>query len=210
MAFRRVILSGPKVKEVELDLKRFLDLSKTKIDFPGLKVDIKQGIKPDTLVVDINGEGADSFSKKVKDAGIKFQVQVAIKTEKPMDKKDIKEVIKKVLNEVKKYKEDSYNIKILSSKGISPEQLVWALDNEKSAELGIEDIQVKGVDFAKVRDKMDKKVLKEQKFTDAPEIKIIASSILDNQLSDEPYNLRNEEQVNYLAEEIWSALQKED
>lgn len=148
MAFRRVILSGPKVKEVESDLKRFLDLSKTKIDFPGLKVDIKQGIKPDTLVVDINGDGADSFSKKVKDAGIKFQVQVAIKTEKPMDKKDLKEVIKKVL--------------------------------------------------------------KEQKFTDAPEIKIIASSILDNQLSDEPYNLRNEEQVNYLAEEIWSALQKED
>lgn len=98
MAFRRVIISGEKYKEVETDLKRFLDLSKTKIDFPALKVEVKQGAKPETLVVDINGDGADSFSKKVKDAAVKFQCQPIIKMEKTV-KENIKRLVKEILQE---------------------------------------------------------------------------------------------------------------
>jgi DNA-directed RNA polymerase subunit L len=98
MAFRRVILSGDKVKAAEADILHLLNLSKTKIDFPTLKVDIKKGLKPETIVIDVNGDGADSFSKKIKDAGVKHQTLVTIKTEKPMD---IKAAIKEVFKEMK-------------------------------------------------------------------------------------------------------------
>lgn len=101
MAFRRVIITGEKFKEVESELKRFLELPKTKIDFPDLKTDVKVGIKPNTLIIDLNGEGADSFSKKIKDLGIKFQCQIVIKLEKEMKAKmsEIKNLIKEVLKE---------------------------------------------------------------------------------------------------------------
>lgn len=99
MAFRRIVLTTERIKELEDDLNRLFSLNKTKIDFPDLKYYIKQGIKPNTLIVDLNGEGADSFSKKIKDAGNKFDAQVQIKLEKTMEKNKITEIIKKVLKE---------------------------------------------------------------------------------------------------------------
>ena len=97
MAFRRVILSGNKVEEAKSDIERLIALDKTKSDFPVLKIGIKPGVKPETIIVDLNGEGADSFSKKVRDLGGKHGVTVAIKNEKPIIKEVIKDVIKEKL-----------------------------------------------------------------------------------------------------------------
>lgn len=100
MAFRRIILKGNNVEEVKKDLERLFSLPKHKIDFPELKIDIKYGINPNTLVVDVNGEGADSVSKKVKDIGLKFNIISTIKTEIPMKTKtELKEAIKSILKE---------------------------------------------------------------------------------------------------------------
>lgn len=100
MAFRRIILTGDKIEDVKKDLERLFELPKHKIDFPNLKINIKQGAKPNTLVVDLNGDGADSVSKKVKDSGIKFNVTSVIKNEISMKTKaELKEAIKSILKE---------------------------------------------------------------------------------------------------------------
>lgn len=107
MAFRRVVLTGEKIKETEEDVKRLFSTDVFKRNYAGLKTSIKQGAKADTIVVDINGEGADTVAKKVKDVGNKFKVKSVIKTEKPMSatseskitKSALKEMIKKELTE---------------------------------------------------------------------------------------------------------------
>lgn len=97
MAFRRVVITGAKVKESEKDINHLIGIPKTKIDFPDLKFSVKTGAKSDTLVVDINGDGADSFSKKVKDMGVKHQNTVKIKNEKPMSVKEAKEKVRNLI-----------------------------------------------------------------------------------------------------------------
>lgn len=96
--FRRIVLTTDKIDQLKDDLDRLFSLNKMKIDFPNLKIDIKIGVKPNTLIVDLTGDGADSVSKKVKDAGVKFGAQYLIKLEKSMGK-NLKETIKKVLKE---------------------------------------------------------------------------------------------------------------
>jgi hypothetical protein len=41
-------------------------------------------VKNDTIVVDLNGDGADTVAKKVKDIGQKYKMKAVIKLEKPM------------------------------------------------------------------------------------------------------------------------------
>ena len=67
MAFRRVIFSGDEVEDVKKDIERTFNILKAKMDASGLKRTIKNGAKPNTLLVDLNGEGADSISKKLKE-----------------------------------------------------------------------------------------------------------------------------------------------
>lgn len=81
MAFRRVIFTSDKLADVKKDVERFFSLPKFKTDFPGLKTTIKPGAKSDVLVVDVNGEGADSVSRKLKDIGIKFKATVKVRNE---------------------------------------------------------------------------------------------------------------------------------
>ena len=59
-------------------------------------------VKTDTIVVDINGDGADTVAKKVKDIAIKYKMKAVIKLEKPMSAVNesrivniIKDIIKK-------------------------------------------------------------------------------------------------------------------
>ena len=107
MAFRRIVLTGDKIKETEEDVKRLFSTDIFKRNYAGLKTSIKQGAKSDTIVVDVNGDGADTVAKKVKDIGNKFKVKAVIKTEKPMStvseskitKAALKEMIKKELTE---------------------------------------------------------------------------------------------------------------
>ena len=109
MAFRRVIFTSNKLEDVKKDVERLFSLDKFKSDFPDLKTTIKPGAKSDVLVVDVNGDGADSVSKKLKDIGNKFKADVKIRNEiktTPIKEEKlekvknlIKEEIRKVLNE---------------------------------------------------------------------------------------------------------------
>ena len=85
MAFRRVVISGEKVQETKTDLDGFFSNKVFKTNYPGLKVKmIVSPVKTDTIVVDINGDGADTVAKKVKDIAIKYKMKAVIKLEKPM------------------------------------------------------------------------------------------------------------------------------
>lgn len=104
MAYRRIVITTTKTDELKKELDRLFSV--TKNDFPELKHKIIQGIKPNTTIIDLMGEGADSFANKVKDSGAKIgATDVKIKKEKklsPMkeDKKaNLKEYIKKQIRE---------------------------------------------------------------------------------------------------------------
>jgi hypothetical protein len=132
MAFRRVLLNGTNVEEVKQNLEDYFSTKLFKSNYPSIKPKIiVSPTKNDTLVIDLNGDGADTVSKKVKDIGIKYKMTAKIKNEKPMSsvkesttiKKSeltqlIKEEIKNVLNEnfksfddlefaIKQYEKDS-------------------------------------------------------------------------------------------------------
>ena len=84
MAFRRVIYtSDSKLDIIKQDINRLMDTKTFQIYFPKSKceITIRTSAKPNTLVVDINGEGADSVAKKLKDLGGKNGVPAKIKTD---------------------------------------------------------------------------------------------------------------------------------
>ena len=100
MAFRRIVLTGDKSKPTEEDVKRLFSTDVFKRNYASLKTSIKQGAKADTIVVDINGDGADTVAKKVKDVGNKFKVKAIIKTEKPMSAVGESKITKAALKEM--------------------------------------------------------------------------------------------------------------
>jgi hypothetical protein len=128
MAFRRVLLNGTNVEDVKQTLEDYFSTKLYKSNYPNIKHKIiVSPTKNDTLVIDLNGDGADTVSKKVKDIGIKYKMTAKIKNEKPMSsvkesttiKKSeltqlIKEEIKNVLNESKE--EDRYKRPIVTNK----------------------------------------------------------------------------------------------
>jgi hypothetical protein len=80
MAFRRVIFtSDSKLDTVKQDINRLVDTKNFQIKFPDCKVVIKPSVKPDTLIVDVNGEGADSVAKKLKDLGVNTVLLLKLK-----------------------------------------------------------------------------------------------------------------------------------
>ena len=104
MAFRRVVISGEKVQDTKTDLDGFFSNKVFKTNYPGLKTKmIMSPIKKDTIVVDINGDGADTVAKKVKDIGIKYKMKAVIKMEKPMSavKENTKEKNDELVNKIK-------------------------------------------------------------------------------------------------------------
>jgi len=85
MAFRRVVISGEKVDDTKKNLDDFLSNKVFKTNYPDLQVKVVVSpVKKDTIVVDVNGEGADTVAKKVKDIGQKYKMKAVIKLEKPM------------------------------------------------------------------------------------------------------------------------------
>lgn len=85
MAYRRILIVGEKVKEAKANLDDYLTNKMFKTNYPDIKVKIMiSPVKENTLVVDLNGDGADSVSKKVKDIGEKHKMSVKIKNEKPL------------------------------------------------------------------------------------------------------------------------------
>jgi hypothetical protein len=85
MAFRRVVISGERVEDTKNDLDGFFSNKIFKTNYPGMKTKIiVSPVKTDTIVVDLNGDGADTVAKKIKDIGIKYKMKAVIKLEKPM------------------------------------------------------------------------------------------------------------------------------
>ena len=100
MAFRRVLISGEKVQDTKIDLDGFFSNKIFKINYPDLKTKvIVSPVKTDTIVVDINGDGADTVAKKVKDIGIKYKMKAIIKLEKPMSAVKESKITKSKLTE---------------------------------------------------------------------------------------------------------------
>lgn len=105
MAFRRVIFTSDNLADIKKATERLFSLDKFKSDFPDLKTTIKPGAKPNVLVVDVNGDGADSVSKKLKDIGNKFKADVKIRNEiktSPIKEEIIKKVKLLIKEEVRK------------------------------------------------------------------------------------------------------------
>ena len=99
MAFRRVVISGEKVQDTKTDLENFLSNKVFKTNYPGMKTKlIVSPVKNDTIVIDLNGDGADTVAKKVKDIGQKYKMKAVIKLEKPMSavKESDDELMKKI------------------------------------------------------------------------------------------------------------------
>jgi len=95
MAFRRIIYTSEQRDNIKQDVEKYMESDFYKSTYQTLKTTIKNGVKPDVLVVDINGDGADSVAKKLKVIGIKYDAKVTIKNEIPLDK--LKEIIKEAI-----------------------------------------------------------------------------------------------------------------
>ena len=110
MAFRRVVISGEKVQDTKTDLDNFLSSKMFKTNYPGIKTKlIVSPVKNDTIVIDLNGDGADTVAKKVKDIGIKYKMKAVIKMEKPMSavKENDKEKNDELVNKIKTQSHES-------------------------------------------------------------------------------------------------------
>jgi hypothetical protein len=132
MAFKRIIYtsdtSGSELDIIKQDINRLINTKNFQIKFPNTifldtnnqetpdidnpeiskkhpicKITIKPSVKPNTLIVDINGEGANSIAKKLKDLGNKNGITAKIKTDiklapvkesKLMKKSEFKTMIK--------------------------------------------------------------------------------------------------------------------
>lgn len=110
-AFRRIVITSDKISETKTNLESMFNNPQFKQSYDDLRVEIKAGAKPNVLVVDLSGVGADSVSKKVRDIGVKFGGDVKIRNEKPlgnvkenktinMNKKLIHKLIKEEIEKV--------------------------------------------------------------------------------------------------------------
>ena len=105
MAYRRVIFTSNDPDIIKSDLNRLIATDKFKSDFPDLKTSFKPSVKDDVTIIDINGDGADSVSKKFKDIGIKHQAKVIVRNEirtNPINESKLKEMIKEELRKTLK------------------------------------------------------------------------------------------------------------
>ena len=85
MAFRRVVISGNEVEKTNVDLSTYFLSSFFTTNYSELEHRvIKSPIKEDTLVVDLNGSGADTVSKKIKNIAGKYKMKAVIKLQKPI------------------------------------------------------------------------------------------------------------------------------
>jgi PBP1b-binding outer membrane lipoprotein LpoB len=101
MAYRRVLLVGDKISETKTELENMFSSKLFKINYTDLKTKIiASPVKNDTLVIDLNGDGADTVSKKVKDVGQKYKMKATIKTEKPMSKVNESKITTSALKEI--------------------------------------------------------------------------------------------------------------
>ena len=78
-AFRRIVITSQKAKEITKELELFTKRPEMKRDYP-VKLTIKPGVKPDTVVVDIAGPGATVMGTKLSDVAKKLDKAAIVKT----------------------------------------------------------------------------------------------------------------------------------
>ena len=65
-AYRRIVITSDKIKQIESEIKKFMDRPETKEKFP-VKSSFKPGVKPEMLVIDVEGKGATVIAIKAAD-----------------------------------------------------------------------------------------------------------------------------------------------
>lgn len=88
-AFRRIVITSHKAKEITKELETFTKRPEMKRDYP-VKLTIKPGVKPDTIVVDIAGPGATVMGTKLSDVAKKLDKTAVIKTKTEIKRKPLK------------------------------------------------------------------------------------------------------------------------
>jgi len=88
-AFRRIVITSKKAKEITKEMQAFAKRPEMKRDYP-VKLTIKPGVKPDTVVVDIAGAGATVMGTKLGDLAKKLDKTAEIKTKKEIKRVPVK------------------------------------------------------------------------------------------------------------------------
>ena len=88
-AFRRIVITSQKAKEITKELELFTKRPEMKRDYP-VKLTIKPGVKPDTVVVDIAGPGATVMGTKLSDVAKKLDKTAIVKTKMEIKRVPVK------------------------------------------------------------------------------------------------------------------------
>lgn len=88
-AFRRIVITSHKAKEITKELEIFTKRPEMKRDYP-VKLTIKPGVKPDTVVVDIAGPGATVMGTKLSDVAKKLDKTAIVKTKTEIKRTPLK------------------------------------------------------------------------------------------------------------------------
>lgn len=84
-AYRRIVITSDKSKQIEAEIKKFMERPETKEKFP-VKYSVKSGVKPETFVVDVEGKGATVIAIKASDIAKKLDksAQIKVRTERKL------------------------------------------------------------------------------------------------------------------------------
>ena len=88
-AFRRIVITSHKAKEITKELETFTKRPEMKRDYP-VKLTIKPGVKPDTVVIDIAGPGATVMGTKLSDVAKKLDKTAVVKTKTEIKRTPVK------------------------------------------------------------------------------------------------------------------------
>jgi predicted ATPase len=80
--FRRIVISSSKSEDIKSNIEKLMARPEIKHDYP-VKFSIKPGAKPNTIVIDLDGQGITGITNKVKDEALKLDkgADVKIRTE---------------------------------------------------------------------------------------------------------------------------------
>lgn len=88
-AFRRIVITSHKAKEITKELEIFTKRPEMKRDYP-VRLTIRPGVKPDTVVVDIAGPGATVMGTKLSDVAKKLDKTAIVKTKTEIKRTPVK------------------------------------------------------------------------------------------------------------------------
>ena len=66
-AYRRLVITSPKSKEMKAEFTKFMARPEIKSQYPGITMKMIDSPKPETIVVDVNGDKATVISIKLGD-----------------------------------------------------------------------------------------------------------------------------------------------